>query len=83
METRAHAPSFGLPVGRQGGEQLQLGLRRLLAEAELASRTGEAGEEQGAGFGGREAVETGLPAIKQGETAIAAGLGIDRARRRR
>ncbi len=46
MKTRAHPPRLGLPVGRQRREQLQLGLRRFLAEPEFAGGARQPGKEQ-------------------------------------
>ncbi len=66
--------ALALPIGRQGGEQLQLGRRDLVAKPEIPRRTGQARQEQSPRLGRRQPGQPGPPAVEEGKAAIAAPI---------
>ena len=78
MEARRGALGIALPVGRQGGDQLEVHRRGRVLQPEVLRRSGQAGHEQGLRLARGQAGELGPPAVLELEAALAAAVAPDR-----
>jgi len=78
VEPRGNAACIRARAFGQRRAQFQLGRREHVGEPELCGRSGQAGERQRFGLGGRKARELGAVAVEQLESAARATIRIDR-----